>query len=231
MKFSSTAILIALGFSTAVFSAPVQEKRQTTAVGTITDAVDTLQNTVTADEAAIGEFSLRMRNAISCFSNLTGSTAASVVQEYGAGVSTAAAVAAAINGYLQNMATAFMTATTQINSVTTGAAGGIAGAASGFSQQEIDELTTDIGTAREAIGSIQATYSLFVTDLTPAIQMAISAEMQNVENTIGPFDTPLEALASAVEGAQVNGGANVTGLQGAVAALVNIIGELLGTII
>ncbi|KAF5578662.1 hypothetical protein FPANT_9904 [Fusarium pseudoanthophilum] len=120
--------------------------------------------------------------------------------------------------------------TTTIVSVTTGAAGGVAAQAIGFTNQQIVTLTASILVVIDIIENIGATVSVTVTDLTPALRAAFQSEINAVKAAINPFVSPVLLLAAAVRAANIGGSAAITGLDNAIVNLLRVQSDVAASI-
>ncbi|KAF5555592.1 hypothetical protein FNAPI_6099 [Fusarium napiforme] len=120
--------------------------------------------------------------------------------------------------------------TNTIVSVTTGAAGGVAAQAIGFTNQQIVTLTASILVVIDIIENIGATVSVTVTDLTPALRAAFQAEINAVKAAINPFVSPVLLLAAAVRAANIGGSAAITGLDNAIVNLLRVQSDVAASI-
>jgi len=199
MKFASS-IILTLGLSSSVLAVPVLEKKANTPLAAIGASLSTLQQTAGADQVAIS-------NALASIKN---------------DVTASAQIIAALGVNLTGIATALQTSGNEIYTATAGAAGGLAVTASGFTQYEIDILTTYIIQAVDFVKSVRATLTVTVTNLTPEARKAVASELAAVEAAIRPFVTPLQQFATAVQQARGSATLTITGLNNAIRGLLQL---------
>lgn len=117
-----------------------------------------------------------------------------------------------------------------ITSATTTAAGGLDNAAKGVVQSEVDQLTADLKTIQDTLSGIGATVHLTATDLSPAAQSVVTAEVTAVKSAIEPFVKPVNNFAAAVQNVAATSAVTVRGLQPAYYNLNVIIQRLVGSL-
>ncbi|KAF4969541.1 hypothetical protein FZEAL_10216 [Fusarium zealandicum] len=195
MKFLSL-----LTFVSFALAAP--SPRQQTVAGVIADSVSTLQ---VATQANIVEIT----QAVAAIDE---NTEADVVAE----------LTAVVRANFEAIAQALVQATTSIGAVTSGAVGGVSGAALGFTRQQVDELKVAIETTTEVIADIGAAVTLTVTDLTPAVQAFVASEVSAVRTELNPFVDPLVIFGTAVQAATVGASVAISGLNAAVTQLITV---------
>jgi hypothetical protein len=106
-------------------------------------------------------------------------------------------------------------AANSISSATMGAAGGIEKQAMGFTQSEIDQLAADVKTAAAIAQSLGATVGVTTSNLTPAFQQMVQAEIDAAKKALEPFLMPVMGFASAVKAFSAMGSVRIFGLQAA----------------
>lgn len=124
------------------------------------------------------------------------------------------------------IAKALKEAAEAIARVTTGAVGGIAASVKGLTQQQIDDLVEALKAANRVIAELEATLTITVTDLRPAIKDAIAGEIDAVEDAIAPFVTPLQAFVSAAKAASVVIGLTISGLTAAETEFTKVVARI-----
>ncbi|KAF5711652.1 hypothetical protein FGLOB1_4910 [Fusarium globosum] len=137
---------------------------------------------------------------------------------------------ALVKANYQAIAQGLAGSTTTIVSVTTGAAGGVAGQAIGLTNQQIATLTASILVVIDIVENIGATVTVTVTDLTPALRATFQAEINAVKAALNPFINPFLVFAAAVRAASVGGSATITGLDNAIVNLIRVQGELVASL-
>ncbi|KAG5749265.1 hypothetical protein H9Q69_009206 [Fusarium xylarioides] len=203
MKFLSLLTL-------ASFATASPFRRQQTVTGTIKSSVDTLSSSSTVTLNQIDDNVALIRNNVD----------AQVIAQIQADLK------ANYQAILQGLAAS----TTTIVSVTTGAAGGVAGQAIGLTNQQIVTLTASILVVIDIVENIGATVSVTVTDLTPALRATFQSEINAVKTALNPFISPVLLFAAAVRAANIGGSAAITGLDNAIVNLIRVQGELVASI-
>ncbi|KLP05235.1 uncharacterized protein Y057_13607 [Fusarium fujikuroi] len=194
----------------ASFAAASPFRRQQTVTGTIKSSVDTVSSSslVTLNE---------IDNNVALIKNNV--DAQLIVQAQ-----------ALVKANYQAIAQGLAASTTTIVSVTTGAAGGVAGQAIGLTNQQIATLTASILIVIDIIENIGATVTVTVTDLTPALRATFQAEINAVKAAVNPFVSPVLLFAAAVRAANVGGSATITGLDNAIVNLLRVQSEVAASI-
>ncbi|KAF5539974.1 hypothetical protein FPHYL_12177 [Fusarium phyllophilum] len=203
MKFLSLLTL-------ASFATASPFRRQQTVTGTIKSSVDTLSSSSTVTLNQIDDNVELIKNNVD----------AQVIAQIQADLK------ANYQAILQGLAAS----TTTIVSVTTGAAGGVAGQAIGLTNQQIVTLTGSILVVIDIVENIGATVSVTVTDLTPALRATFQSEINAVKAALNPFISPVLLFAAAVRAANIGGSAAVTGLDNAIVNLIRVQSELVASI-
>jgi hypothetical protein len=111
------------------------------------------------------------------------------------------------------------TASSAINIVTTGAAGGVANQVKGLTQAQVNQLPDAVNSAKRVIQALNATLVVTVTDLTPSYKDFIADEVESLKGVLEPFFTPLLTFVSAAKEAEATVALTVTGLSTAQAEL------------
>ncbi|KAH7267587.1 uncharacterized protein BKA55DRAFT_534356 [Fusarium redolens] len=203
MKFLSLLTL-------ASFATASPFRRQQTVTGTIKSSVDTLSGSFVVTLNEINDNVLLIKNNVD----------AQVIVE----------AQALLKTNYEAIAQGLATSTTRIVSVTTGAAGGVAGQAIGLTNQQIVTLTASILVVIDIVENIGATVSVTVTDLTPALRATFQAEINAVKAALNPFISPVLLFAAAVRAANAGGSATITGLDNAIVNLIRVQSELVASI-
>ncbi|CAJ0553423.1 Ff.00g119350.m01.CDS01 [Fusarium sp. VM40] len=203
MKFLSLITLASFAIATPF-------RRQQTVTGTLQSSVNTLSNAVTVNVNEIND----------ALDTIQGSVDAQVIIQ----------VQALLRANYQAIAQALNTSTINIIGVTTGAVGGVTGQVVGLTTQQIVQLTATIRRTIATLEQIGATITVTVTDLTPAVRATIQAEINAVTTLINPFITPLLLFSAAVRSAAVTVTVVITGLEAAIASLVQTQHELIDSI-
>ncbi|KAF4991955.1 hypothetical protein FGRMN_7509 [Fusarium graminum] len=184
--------------------------RQQTVVGTISNSVNILADVTPAILDQIDDSVVAIKANVN---------AAVVVQ-----------LQAIIEANLEAIVQALNVSTTNIVAVTTGAVGGVAAQALGLTQAQIVQLTLAIQTTITTLQQISATVRITITDLTPALRATFQAELDAVIQILGPFIRPLLLFAVAVRSAAITVNVVITGLDSAIANLIQIQSNLVASI-
>ncbi|KAF5659069.1 hypothetical protein FHETE_9564 [Fusarium heterosporum] len=184
--------------------------RQQTVTGTISNSISIFSNTVPAILDQIDDSVVAIK---------ANTDAAVVVQ-----------LQALVEANFEAIAQALNTSTTNIVAVTTGAVGGVAAQAIGLTQAQIVQLTASLQATIIVLQQIRATVSVTITDLTPALRATFQAEIDAVIQTLGPFIRPLLLFAVAVRSAAVTVNVVITGLDAAIANLLQTQSQLVASI-
>ncbi|KAK9416787.1 hypothetical protein SUNI508_09485 [Seiridium unicorne] len=178
------------------------DKRANTASGVIVNQIGTLITAANTDISNINTALATIRQ---------NTNAAAVVQAQ-----------ATVKANYQAILNAIKAATNAIATATTGAAGGVAGSVVGLSQAEVTQLINSVNQAVTLFKNIQATLTVTATNLTPAAQAAISAELSSLRAAVQPFSAPITTFAQFVAAASVTARLTVSGLGAAVKGLAAI---------
>ncbi|KAF5578986.1 hypothetical protein FPCIR_11346 [Fusarium pseudocircinatum] len=203
MKFLSLITL-------ASFATASPFRRQQTVTGTIKSSVDTLSDASLVTLNQINDNVALIKNNVD----------AQVIVE----------AQALLKANYQAIAQGLTASTTTIVSVTTGAAGGVAAQAIGLTNQQIVTLTAAINLIIQIFENIEATVTITITDLTPALRATFQSEINAVKAAINPFLSPVLLFAAAVRAANVGGSATITGLDNAIVNLIRLQSELVASI-
>jgi acyl-CoA hydrolase len=136
-------------------------------------------------------------------------------------------IEAAVRANLNAIAAALQQAASTIKTSTTNVFGGIIGAASGLTQQQINSLIQAVNGALDAINQLQVIIDAQATDLTPELVQALQSEIRAIQNAISPFIGPLVRFARAVQLFSARIGVTVRGLQGVTQQLTSVVTNLL----
>ncbi|EEY18903.1 hypothetical protein D7B24_001436 [Verticillium nonalfalfae] len=201
MKFLS--ILSLVSFASA---APALQARQNTAIGTVKNAVATLDSATKGNIQAIQDAVAEVKNNVE------------------------AQVEVVLKTNIQGIADALKKATDDIVKGTTGAGGAIGGDLKDLTQAQINEVRDAIAAAQRILRDIGATVRLTATDLTPALKSAIQSEVDAVKAAIQPFVTPLTTFGEAAKAARASLAVGITGLSTVIAELGGILSRLIASI-
>jgi hypothetical protein len=128
---------------------------------------------------------------------------------------------------LNAIAATLRQAASTIKASTTNVLGGIIGAASGLTQQQINTLIQAVNGALDAIEQLQVIIDAEVTDLTPDLVRALQSEIRAIQNSISPFIGPLIRFARAVQTFSARIGVTVSGLKDVTQQLTSLVTNLL----
>uniref|UniRef100_A0A8H7K2Z0 Uncharacterized protein n=1 Tax=Bionectria ochroleuca TaxID=29856 RepID=A0A8H7K2Z0_BIOOC len=203
MKFSN-----ALMFASFALAAPAVEVevRQQTATGVVVQSVQTVLNTANTNVAAI-------RSAVD-----------------GVSGNISAQVQAQIRANLQAIASSLQTAATTITGATTGAAGGIIRAATGLTQQQINDLAQAVQNTLDAVTALNVIITAEATDLTTPLRTFAQSEINAIRAALNPLVSPVLTFARAVTFFSARVGIVVTGLANVTTSLTNYITNLLNSL-
>jgi hypothetical protein len=205
MKFFNIITLASL------VSAFPQFRRQEAVVGTIKSSVDTLADTALTTLTII-------ENAVVTLKNITRDTESTEDAQI------------AVQASLEEIADALKAATTQIASVTTGAAGNVGGQAAGLSPRQVVQLTAALRRTIGTLDDILETVSGLKT-LAPEVQALLEAEIKALRDSVNPFLRPLLLFSVAVRNASPGlVGGIVRGLDSAFTNLIQLQRDLVADI-
>ncbi|CAH0047788.1 unnamed protein product [Clonostachys solani] len=198
MKFSNV-----LMFASFAFAAPAVEVRQQTATGVVVQSAQTVLNTVNTNVAAI-------RAALN---GVTGNVDAQVQ--------------ATVRANLNAIIAALQTSTNTIVVATTGGAGGIIGAATGLTQQQVTDLARAVQNTLDAIAQLNVIVTAEATDLTTPLRTFAQSEINAIRAALNPFVAPVVNFSRAVQAFSARVGVTVTGLTNVTNSLTSYITTLL----
>lgn len=125
------------------------------------------------------------------------------------------------------IADALKTAKDTIISSTVDATGSVTNAATGLTQEQVNNLATAIQNTLAAVNQLKVIVTLTASDLTPEFFALVKGELDLVKEAISPFVKPVTAFGSAVSKFSAKAGVSVVGLSNATNTLINVTQSLL----
>ncbi len=159
-------------------------------------------------------------------SNLPTAQALQIAQS-SVGAEVLLAIQANIKANYNAIAQALQTAVGNIERATGGALEGIVSQFEQLVQAEVERIIAGLQGTVQLLKNISVVVNVTVSNLTPALKSALSAEVSAVQSALSSFIQPLSTLVSALQKASVTTGVGVSGLAELATGLTLITASLL----